>query len=128
MDSKNCSICDETMTSKRRTEICCVRCNKSCCNKCFTTYLMIEPTCMFCKDIIPDDFISKNTTKTFFNNYSKHKRLQMFKREESLLPETQDLAERERRARELEDTLEILVEAKHIFKDELYEIKRDLNY
>ena len=85
MDSKNCSICDETMTSKRRTEICCVRCNKSCCNKCFTTYLMIEPTCMFCKDIIPDDFISKNTTKTFFNNYSKHKRLQMFKREESLV-------------------------------------------
>ncbi len=122
MDSKNCVICDENMTSKRTTEISCIRCSKSCCNKCFTTYLMIEPTCMFCKEIISDDFIRKNTTKTFFNNYSKHKRLQMFKREESLLPETQDFAERERRARELEKTLSIFVESKRILKSELNEL------
>ena len=76
MESKNCVICDETMTAKKRVNICCIQCNKKCCNKCFTTFLMIEPTCMFCKEVVSEDFISKNTTKTFFNNYSKHKRLQ----------------------------------------------------
>lgn len=128
METKNCAICDETMTSKRRIEICCIRCNKSCCNKCFATYLMIEPTCMFCKEIISDDFISKNTTKTFFNNYSKHKRLQMFKREESLLPETQEYAERERKARELENIFSVLITEKYLLKNELHEIKSELSY
>ena len=129
MESKNCVICDETMTSKKRVNICCIRCNKSCCNQCFTTYLMIESTCMFCKEVIPDDFISKNTTKTFFNKYSKHKRLQMFKREESLLPETQELAERERKARELENNVfSVLVTEKSRLEHEIYEEQRKIYF
>ena len=127
MESKNCVICDETMTAKKRVNICCIQCNKKCCNKCFTTFLMIEPTCMFCKEVVSEDFISKNTTKTFFNNYSKHKRLQMFKREESLLPETQDIAERYKRSRKLKINIYIIMDEIDILKQDVHFKKVELS-
>jgi hypothetical protein len=83
---------------------------------------------MFCKEVIQDDFIAKNTAKTFYNTYSKHKRLQMFKREESLLPETQEKAERERKAREIETIFSFLKKEIKILEKELITLRHNLNF
>jgi hypothetical protein len=57
---------------------------------------------MFCNKVIPDDFVSTNMTKSFYASYSRHKYGQLFTREKSLLPETQERAEREKTARNFE--------------------------
>ena len=102
MQSNECNICCETI-NKRRTEISCLHCNKKCCSDCFTKQLISsEPVCMFCKNVISDDFIYDNTTKSFSVSYRKHKYEQHFIREKSLLPETQEKAENERNARILD--------------------------
>jgi hypothetical protein len=106
MSTTECVICCEKL-NKRRTEISCIHCNKKCCSTCFGTRLLSsEPGCMFCGEVFPDDFIAEKMTLSFNDSYRKHRYEQEFTREESLLPETQERAEREKEARVLDAELQ----------------------
>ena len=106
MQSNECPICCENF-NKRRIEISCLHCNKKCCSTCFGTRLLSsEPGCMFCGEVFPDDFIAEKMTVSFNDSYRKHRYEQEFTREESLLPETQERAEREKAARVLDSELQ----------------------
>ena len=108
MQTIECVICCENI-NKRRTEITCLYCDKKCCRSCFGIRLLsTDSDCMFCRRDIPDDFIDENMTKIFNVSYREHRYEQNFTREKSLLPETQERAERERDARVLENDFAVI--------------------
>ena len=119
MQSNECPICCEKF-NKRRIEISCLQCNKKCCSTCFGTRLLSsDPSCMHCHYVIPEDFVSTNMTKTFCDSYRDHNYEIHFIREKSLLPDTQEGAEREKKAREFEKEVQVINSSVILIKNEI---------
>ncbi len=103
----SCQICCEPFTSSLRKEIICNHssCDFSACKPCIKRYMLgshQDPHCMNCKNPYDFDFIKNNLNKTFFaKEYAAHRKEILFQREKSRFPETMQLAENEKAARDL---------------------------
>lgn len=120
MASKNtvvepCPICIEPYTKAIRKEIKCQYCQESVCSKCVEKYLTTtidDPHCPHCRRAWSRAVLSTVCTKTFLNGgYFKYRQDILLNREKSYMPQLQELASREKRARDLEkDDLELAKE------------------
>lgn len=93
---QECSVC----CYPKSKFVKCLYCNEKACTKCYETYNMeqIEDRCMFCKNEWNFEFMQNNFTKTFMNKmYKQKKEKLLLEREKSLLPETQQRIEEEKR-------------------------------
>lgn len=92
---KECPICREVFSLSLRKEISCSHCLFSCCRFCFRKYLLqstIEPNCMNCKIAFSYEFLIKSLPSTFWNGeYKEYRKNLLLAREESHLPETQEI-------------------------------------
>ena len=112
----DCTICAETI-SKRKI-IKCPFCDFESCVDCVITFLMgiqdVQPRCMNndCKKVWSGEFLATNTPYNFHNNTYRDRRADILQeREKSMLPGTQDLANRERnKLKNMEVIQEILDE------------------
>lgn len=111
MASKNtvidpCPICIEPYTKSIRKEISCQYCHKSVCAKCVEKYLtntIDDPHCPHCRRAWSRAVLSNVCTKTFLNGtYFKYRQDILLNREKSYMPQLQEAARREKRARDLE--------------------------
>lgn len=103
-----CSICCDKFNKSINTKIICPisTCNLEACKKCIRTYILNtahDPHCMNCKMPYDDDFLFDNLNKTFITGtYKSHRKENLFQREKSRMPETMELAEKEKLARDEE--------------------------
>ena len=101
VEEKECNICCMQYTNKKRKIVTCQYCNFNSCLECFKIYILDtfeEPKCMACNKIFIQDFVSDNTTTSFYNKeYRNHRTEILFSTEKSLLPSTQHLAEQEKK-------------------------------
>jgi len=96
---QECSVCCDS----KNKFVECLYCNEKACSKCYETYNMeqIEDRCMFCKNEWNLEFMHMNFTKTFMSKtYKQKKEKLLFEREKSLLPETQQRMEEEKKRQE----------------------------
>ena len=112
----DCAICAETVSQRKIVK--CPFCDFECCDDCVTTFLMgihdTQPRCMSnsCKKIWSGDFLADNTPHTFHNKTYRNRRADiLYEREKSMLPGTQELANRER------DMVEINIEVKELMNE-----------
>jgi len=94
MEKAECAICVETIS----VPITCPKCAYVACRPCTKKYLLslqtVDPKCMACKAIWNLDFIFTNTDKEFYDKiYRNHRAKILFEREQSLLPDTQQIVE-----------------------------------
>lgn len=99
-DEVYCQICGENYSNKI-IKICCEYCPMTCCRICSETFILGQnyPHCMDnnCKKTWTRKFMVKTFTNDFMNKkYKKHREQILFEQEQSLLPETQLLVEREK--------------------------------
>lgn len=110
----SCNICCEKYTKKTRKIIKHPCCDFECCLSCFKRYItsgISNPECMECKKTISLGFISDVTPTTFHNKeYRDYRSGILLSREESLLPDTQHIVERIKKAQEIEKEIKILEE------------------
>ena len=124
MTENDCEICGEMYTNNRRKKIKCNFCSKECCLDCFKKYLLksdnINPKCMFCSENISYIFIREICSYNFCNKELQEKRSETeTKRQLSLLPNTQNLANLELEIRKY------YLERK-IYDDRINELKREI--
>lgn len=102
----DCSICALKVTAKKIVS--CPTCEYKACHGCLKRYFesIPEPACANCSTILTREFISEHF-KTFFKDYKMMRERLLIEREKMLLPETQEIAEREKRARGLEEDQKI---------------------
>ena len=104
----DCSICCETLNKTTRKKIICPYCRFVSCLACFRRYLMgtINMDCMSCHHNLHISFIYNVTPKVFYNREYRRKRADdLFEREKSLLPQSQDAVKIELRCREIKDEI-----------------------
>jgi len=96
----DCVICTDTVNQRKFVR--CPFCDFQSCVDCVTTFLMgiedIQPRCMnnSCKKIWSGDFLASNTPYSFHNKIYRDRRAHLLQeRERSMLPGTQQLANRE---------------------------------
>lgn len=98
----DCEICALTVVTKKM--VTCPTCEYKACHGCLKRYFesIPEPACANCSTTLTREFISVHF-KSFFKEYKTMRERLLLDREKMLLPETQEIAEREKRARELEE-------------------------
>jgi hypothetical protein len=97
--SSSCPVCFESFTKSLRKQVNCPYCQKICCSDCCKQYLISslhEAHCMFCKvgwnaDFLRDTFTNNWLTKI----YGAIEAANLWEREKSLLPSTQNIIEKE---------------------------------
>jgi hypothetical protein len=96
----DCLICTETINQRKIVK--CPFCDFESCGNCVTTFLMgiqdVDPRCMnnSCRKIWSGEFLSSNTSHNFHNKIYRDRRADLLQeREKSMLPGTQELANRE---------------------------------
>ena len=101
-----CPICINPYTKAIRKEVKCQYCNESACSKCIESYLLNtidDPHCPHCRRAWNRGVISGICTRTFLNQtYFKYRQGILLTREKSYMPQLQEAAQREKRARELD--------------------------
>lgn len=95
-----CAICAETYSSRRKM-ITCLSCEKSACSQCCENFIMHSgeaAKCMYpdCGEAWSRKFMVENFTQTYVSKrYMKHLENVYYDKVRSLLPATQELADRE---------------------------------
>lgn len=109
----DCSVCCERVT--KRSQVNCNFCEYIACKSCAKRFLLdsINPLCMNCKKPWNREMISEKFGKTFVGKEYKQKRERdLFETEKALLPETQEIATRQKRLKEI--NREILFVQEHL--------------
>jgi hypothetical protein len=118
---QECEVCCE----EYKVGVDCVYCNYGTCVQCAQTYLLStqsDPHCMSCKKPWTREFLASKFAKKFITHDLKnHREDVIHDRERSMLPATQEYAERERSKRNMEKELEVLQERIQIVEAEFYE-------
>ena len=90
-----CPCCCETYDKRSHIRIECGFCNYEACRDCIQNYILSKPnipSCMKCDHEWTIQFLMNVCTKTFINKeYKKHREQFLFEREQSRLPEAQQL-------------------------------------
>ncbi len=101
---KCCDICGNNYTQISRKEIKCQFCDFSCCKNCIIRFNedKPDPYCMntSCNKIFSDEFIYTNFGSTTYSNYMSKSLNLMFQREQSMLPQTVNFLETQKRIEE----------------------------
>ena len=98
----DCSVCCERVT--KRSQVNCHYCDYLTCKSCTKRFLLdtINPSCMNCKNLWNREVLCEKLGKTFVGKEYKQKRERdLFETEKALLPETQDIATRQKRIKEI---------------------------
>lgn len=107
-----CPVCYDTFTTQLRKPICCPKCNYNACIKCVQRYLLTiinDPHCMNCNFGWTRRFQLQNLSKSFMDGeWAEHRRQILWRHEEAYLPESQIVAERIVRGRNMDKDLEPL--------------------
>jgi hypothetical protein len=109
----DCSVCCERVTKKN--QVACHYCDYVACKSCAKRFLLdsVNPLCMNCKKPWNREMISEKFGKTFVAKEYKQKRERdLFETEKALLPETQEIATRQKRLKEINK--EILFVQEHL--------------
>lgn len=122
--STECQICCYEIDKFTRKPVTCPYCESFTCLSCFRKFLMEngENICMLCNRQLPLLFIASVTPATFYTNYRKRRTENMFSREKSLLPQTQDAALREKQEREKMSEIRRLEETRKELRSQLNSI------
>jgi hypothetical protein len=111
---EGCSICCENLNKSSHRPVTCARCHAVACRACVARYLLgslNDPDCMACHHPWDRDFLFQHMTKSFMNKGLKaHREAVLFEREVALLPTSQYLVERWRRAEMLREESRALME------------------
>jgi len=90
-----CVVCCDEFSVRRRRPIECPHCRFVCCVACYRQYILssvTEPSCMSCRVQMGYEFLIEHLPTTFWNReYKEFRKNMLLAREESLLPETQDI-------------------------------------
>lgn len=124
-----CPVCTEN-----KYPVSCQKCHYSCCGTCIQKYLLglttVDPKCMNCKELWSMEFVHKNFSKEFYDKtFREHRAKIMFEREQSLLPETQEIARQILEEKKNLAEIKRLHEKKTARKNEvkhLNQVRRDL--
>lgn len=121
----DCSICALKVPTKKIVS--CPTCEYKACHGCLKRYFesIPEPTCANCSTILTREFISEHF-KTFFKDYKSMRERLLIEREKMLLPETQEIAEREKRARVLEEQQKINAAKLSVLTKSVTELKETM--
>ena len=118
----DCLICTETVNHRKIVK--CPFCEFESCVDCVTTFLMriqdIQPRCMnnSCKKIWSGEFLASNTPYNFHNKIYRDRRADLIQeREKSMLPGTQELANREREREKNEEIVQELLDENAMLKE-----------
>jgi hypothetical protein len=94
-----CVVCYE----KNGASVCCAKCNVRVCVDCFQTYLLnstLTPSCMSCKTTLSDDFVIRNTNRSWRRSkYKVYREQRLYDMEQARFPDTQVHAEVYQKAR-----------------------------
>lgn len=124
----DCPICCDKFSSALRKEIKCPYCEYSACAKCvkqYVTGIMVDPDCMNCHVPWNREFFDVQFTKTFIqNDYKKHREDVLVEREKSLLPDTVELAQREKVRRDNLKLLDDLTKRKLEMQEEIRSLEK----
>ncbi len=109
MVEKECPIC----AYEEEKFIVCQFCSFEYCVDCFTKHLLslkvLFPFCMNCKHVFDLDFIAMNTVPNFHNKkYRDHRAKILVEHEKSLLPQTQEAANKQKKIREVKYQIGVL--------------------
>lgn len=105
----DCSVCCERIT--KRNTVACHFCDYKTCKSCAKRFLLdsVNPSCMNCKKPWNRETISTNFGKTFVAKEYKQKRERdLFETEKALMPETQEIAMRQKKIREINHEIYLL--------------------
>jgi len=113
----DCNIC--AVEKNVNQKVTCPKCKFECCKSCVKKYILdssrLNPNCMNCKTDWSLEFIYYNTDESFYNReYREHRAKVLLSMEKSLLPTTQDYANKEAKIRQ--DKAEE-ARLKNLFKD-----------
>ena len=118
---QECQVCCE----EYKVGVDCVYCNYGTCVQCAQTYLLStqsDPHCMSCKKPWTREFLASKFAKKFITQDLKnHREDVIYDRERSMLPATQDYAERERSKRTYEKEIAVLQERLKVMDQEYQE-------
>lgn len=114
----DCSVCCETVS--KRNVITCHFCDYITCKSCAKKYILegtIAPVCMNCKKPWNREALTKNFGKTFIGKEYKQKRENdLFDTEKALMPETQEIAIRQKRMKDINKEIRDLQERIKVLK------------
>ena len=95
-----CTVCCEKYNKSNHSSVECGFCNYECCRECVQNYIISRPeipSCMNCNHEWSRQFLMGVCTKKFINDDYKHHRAQfLFEREQSRLPEAQQIIQLEK--------------------------------
>ena len=118
----DCLICTETVSERKIVK--CPFCDFESCVDCVITFLMgikdTQSRCMnnSCKKIWSGEFLADNTPNSFHNKTYRDRRAALLQeREKSMLPGTQDLANRERNREKNDEEIKDLNDEIAMFKE-----------
>jgi hypothetical protein len=104
VEEELCNVCASKYTSIIRKKVSCKFCKESACSKCIEQYLLSkheDAHCLHCRVNYTDATLQEICTKTFLQQtFFKHRQEVLINRERASLPPLQDIALREKRARE----------------------------
>jgi hypothetical protein len=129
-----CLVCMDPFTASVRRPIHCSACGGDTCAKCVESYLLNivdDPHCPHCKAQWNRAFLATVCTKTYMQNaYLKKRQTLLFERERSFFPQYQVVAERELKARALEEKKRTLAqkvaELRQDVGDRVIEIRKEM--
>ena len=108
----DCQICCEPYDKKTHLKINCGFCDYDCCRDCVQSYISSRPeipNCMKCNHEWSRQFLMSVCTKTFINReYKQHREQFLFEREQSRLPEAQQLIQLQNQHKTLADEIQQL--------------------
>lgn len=98
-----CNVCISEYNNSTRKQVECAKCGFDACVACYKRYLCEqtgEPACMGCRTDWNMEFLTRSFPMKFITDaLKKHRENQLFERELSLLPSTQDAVKREMQIR-----------------------------
>jgi len=117
-----CEICANNVLVKKIVS--CPSCEYKACKDCIKKYFetLQEPACPSCSVVWTREFISSHF-KSFYTDYKKMREKVLLEREKVLMPETQELAEREKQARKLEAENTVRAERLRLLSMEMSRLK-----
>ena len=125
----SCNICCDDYTKVTRKRICHPCCDFECCLSCFKRYItsgITNPECMSCKEILTLNFVSDVTPSSFYNKtYRDYRAGILLSREESLLPDTQQTAERIIQAEKINIEIKEMEKTIRKMKEKLKNMKQE---
>lgn len=110
MEASECGVCTDrfTKTGKKKA-VTCLFCNYMCCRDCVQAYIishMKDPCCLNCSKKWDNDFIMSIFPKSVYEKDLKnHRKIMLYEREKSLIPNTIALAKRYKDRKKLDEDI-----------------------